>query len=721
MTLYDVYLSMKRQEEFGLWDLDDVDNVCKLENGRFCLLKYQQGFKLEMEGVVVGITPYVAGYSLGGCVWVIECGADRIVYAPEFNHGKEKCLPAGALGILERPSVLIVGGRGALVKGGRGGGGGGRGMGEMMEVCGEVLKDGGNVLVPVDTAGRVLEVALVVEDWWREFGGDVGGGCCCVLGNMVGPTFEFVRTMIEWMSDEVVNRFEGSRENAFDFKCLKRCASMAEFRALKGPVLCLAPSASLEYGFARDLFLDFAGNPSHAIVLVSRCEEGLLAAQLEKVAQARLDGAGSDQSLTINHRRKEYLQGEELRLYQEEELARKQKMKEEDIPAKDGNAAGEAESTGLVKTEPSDVEMTDLSGPLATAKEQSSNKRVRKGKRKNRFMFPYVKHIVVWDEYGQIVDMKRYATASFQDGGPSEHNNDLNAMEVVGVDKIEPTLPSASTQQAVESLPTKYVSSEISLEIKCKVLQYDCTGLSDGDSAKRLLTKLEPRRVVVIHGSEEEVLNLGSYLETALFTKSDVKKESITSSKPGSAKPILCPRDGETVDVTSNVYVTSIPLENDLLNSLGWLDSDGASLTYLDGKLVQDSELDKPKISLLRPVSTDENTGVVEEIAGGRQTEETEYETETKESDDEEASEEASRGHGTLYIGSVMLNRLKEVLRGEGLRAEFAGGALCVENPKSGSVVLVKKVGSEELVLEGSVCEEYFLIRDMLYRQMSVL
>jgi hypothetical protein len=72
----------------------------------------------------------------------------------------------------------------------------------------------------------------------------------------------------------------------------------------------------------------------------------------------------------------------------------------------------------------------------------------------------------------------------------------------------------------------------------------------------------------------------------------------------------------------------------------------------------------------------------------------------------------------TVYIGTIMLSRLKDAMAKAGIRAELAGGILCVENHDTGAVVLVKKTASQSVVLEGALCEEYYAVRDVLVSQL---
>jgi cleavage and polyadenylation specificity factor subunit 2 len=49
-----------------------------------------------------------------------------------------------------------------------------------------------------------------------------------------------------------------------------------ELEALPKPLVVLATTASLEWGFARDLFVEWSSNPRHAVIFTDRPQPGTL-------------------------------------------------------------------------------------------------------------------------------------------------------------------------------------------------------------------------------------------------------------------------------------------------------------------------------------------------------------------------------------------------------------------------------------------------------------
>lgn len=99
----------------------------------------------------------------------------------------------------------------------------------------QTLRGGGNVLVSVDTAGRVLELAHMLDQLWRNKESGLLAYSLALLNNVSYNVVEFAKSQIEWMSDKLMRSFEGARNNPFQFKHLQLCHSMAELNQVPSP------------------------------------------------------------------------------------------------------------------------------------------------------------------------------------------------------------------------------------------------------------------------------------------------------------------------------------------------------------------------------------------------------------------------------------------------------------------------------------------------------
>lgn len=161
MFMYDLYMSHYNMCDFDLFTLDDIDTAFE----KIHQLKYNQSVSLKGKGYGITITPVAAGHMIGGTIWkIVKIGEEDIVYANDFNHKKERHLNGCELEKVQRPSLLITDAYNANYTQARR-----RARDEkLMTNILQTLRNNGNVMVTVDTAGRVLELAHMLEQLWKN-------------------------------------------------------------------------------------------------------------------------------------------------------------------------------------------------------------------------------------------------------------------------------------------------------------------------------------------------------------------------------------------------------------------------------------------------------------------------------------------------------------------------------------------------------------------------
>jgi cleavage and polyadenylation specificity factor subunit 2 len=85
----------------------------------------------------------------------------------------------------------------------------------LLESILSTLRGDGNVLIPVDPATRVLEIAYTLDQMWAHHQLNFP---LIFLATQGKRTMEFAKSMLEWMSDLVAKHFTTNRETPFDFK-----------------------------------------------------------------------------------------------------------------------------------------------------------------------------------------------------------------------------------------------------------------------------------------------------------------------------------------------------------------------------------------------------------------------------------------------------------------------------------------------------------------------
>merc|ERR1712180_28166 len=469
MFLYDVYQARHNIEEFDLFTLDEVDASFE----KITQLKYNQSIQLKGKGQGLVITPLPAGHMLGGTIWrIVKDGEEDIVYAVDYNHKKERHLNGCDIEHLKRPSLLITDAFNATYTQQR------RRLRDeqLMTNILTTLRGGGNVLVAVDTAGRVLELAHMMDQLWGNKDSGLLAYSLALLNNVAFNVVEFAKSQIDWMSEKLMNM-------------------------VPAPKVVLASMPDMECGFARDLFLQWCTNPKNSVILTSRSSPGTLARQLIAHQGDR------DRVIPLEVRRRIKLTGAEL-----EEYRQKEKEKEKKNVSSLVEAALDEESDSEDEMDVSFTKAGDKSKPVKhdiVMKPDSVKKQTGFFKsNKSRYpMYPCHEEKIKYDDYGEIIRPE-----DFMDTSEPVNNLDSHM--------LHPQEEEEEEVQDKEEVPTKCVASTQNFAVKCGVQFIDFEGRTDGESIFKLLQQLRPRRAILVRGSQQSLNSLRDFCsEVVKFSK----------------------------------------------------------------------------------------------------------------------------------------------------------------------------------------------------------
>ena len=306
MNLYDHHSNLALDGGNPGYSLEDVDELFspsldsianKKKSRAIQTLKYAQTIILNCPTTgkpAISITPHRAGHTIGAAYYILRRLADEteVVVAPIYHHAKEKHLDSSDLYKYASACDVLV-----TTCGGPGGDLGqlyvssgenkksilnppsvGRDEGELVEYILSTLRRGGNVLLPVDASGRVLELLYVLNQHWeRQRLGSTYN--LCWVGSMVHNTIEFARSQLEWMATPLGAQFDSGRGHPFSCKSVQMFCTVAEMESacfgsggaeaenMNGnPTCVLASGCSLDCGPARDLFLKWSENADNAVI-----------------------------------------------------------------------------------------------------------------------------------------------------------------------------------------------------------------------------------------------------------------------------------------------------------------------------------------------------------------------------------------------------------------------------------------------------------------------
>ncbi|NP_001134023.1 cleavage and polyadenylation specificity factor subunit 2 [Salmo salar] len=701
MFMYDLYQSRNNTEDFNLFTLDDVD--CAFD--KIQQLKYSQIVNLKGKGHGLSITPLPAGHMIGGTIWkIVKDGEEEIVYAVDFNHKREIHLNGCTLESVSRPSLLITDSFNATYVQPR------RKQRDeqLLTNVMETLRGDGNVLIAVDTAGRVLELAQLLDQIWRTKDAGLGVYSLALLNNVSYNVVEFSKSQVEWMSDKLMRCFEDKRNNPFQFRHLSLCHSLADLARVPSPKVVLCSQPDLESGFSRELFIQWCQEAKNSVILTYRTTPGTLGRYL-------IDNPG-EKMLDLEIRKRVKLEGRELEEYLEKERMKKEaakkleQEKEVDVDSSDeSDMEDDLELPAMVKTKHHDLMM--------------KGDGVRKGSffkqaKKSYPMFPTHEERVKWDEYGEIIRPEDFLVPELQ--ATEEEKNKLESCMAKGDEPMD--------QDSSSKVPTKCTSTTENLEIKARVTYIDYEGRSDGDSIKKIINQMKPRQLVIVHGPPEASLDLAESCKA--FTK-DIK--------------VYTPKLQETVDATSETHIYQVRLKDSLVSSLQFCRAKDTELAWIDGVL------DMRVVKVDTGVLPEEGVVKGEKGAGEEAVEDGELAMDVTPADDgttdhsvvaqqrtmktlfgedvREPSEESDviptleplpaheiPGHQSVFINEPRLSDFKQVLLREGIQAEFVGGVLVCNN-----IVAVRRTEAGRIGLEGCLCDDYYKIRELLYQQYAVV
>ena len=540
---------------------------------RFRTLNYRQNLSVNTPGGTIVITPYPAGGGLGGALWGIKKETDLIVYANHFNHRNELHLQQCALGDpkLSKPILLITDAYNADTSVPSRNARDSRLFDETLSA----LRSGGNVLIPVDSGSRVLEICLAFDRHWADSRGRGAYNLalyCPLHKSMLGIAQQNMNFMSEELSDQVSllvlsskmkinidkllwillpvaamkqnmltthlrilslqlflllgSQFTKDRINPFTFRYVHQCATREELDEIRGPKVVFASTNTLDYGFAHDLFGEWASNPKNLVLLTDRGSQGSLACRLACAAKnadaskpkgkkgAKKIGGGSlPSSITFVKRHHEDLEGIQLERWaaareaerERRELERQQAAEKEEAAnfriddGKDAADEGRASANGdLANSSVSGSADPELSSETIKDKADGSEAE-SKGDLELKLvpafaMFHYKDSPSYFDDYGIQGDLTAYmdqfaladATSAIsllvegEDGDLGEVNSKGSKKKrwkdrMTGVGKDDDLDDEDEEDEYDEyddddddAIPRKLVESSITLDIKCR-------------------------------------------------------------------------------------------------------------------------------------------------------------------------------------------------------------------------------------------------------------
>ncbi|KAM7499665.1 hypothetical protein LguiA_024079 [Lonicera macranthoides] len=620
------------------------------------------------EGIV--IAPHVAGHLLGGTVGKITKDGEYVIYAVDFNHRKERHLNETVLESFVQPAFLITDAYNAL-----------NNQPSRRQWDQEFLADG-NVLLPVDIAGRILELILILEQYWAQHHLTYP---IYFLTYVSSSTIDYVKSFLEWMSYSIAKSFEHTHDNAFLLKHITLLISKSELENVpEGTKIVLASMASLEAGFSQDIFVEWASDVKNCILFTEKGQFATLARMLQSDLPPK--------AVKVTMSKRVPLVGDELAAYEEAQNRKKQQeaLKATLIKEEESKAVIGAE---LPAGDPMVIDCT-ISRASADALQSRGIETTTE--------CPFCRqrneddvHVLVNCSHPQAV-WSVSATGSLQEESVSmadwwnrlkRHTSlaqaEYSAMVVWALwqkrnDHIwnnKSTSPSDVIHQATQLLedwnnanskdlkstpepldrPNKWCSP---VQLKSSLSYMDF----EGRSIKSILAR-RSLKAGLVHGSAEATEHLKQHCLKHVC-------------------PMYAPKIEETIDVTLDLCAYKVQLSEKLMSNVLFKKLGDYEIAWVDSEV---GKTESGILSLL-PLWT------------------------------------PAPPHKSVLVGDIKMADFKQFLAGKGIQVEFSGGAL-----RCGEHVTLRKVGDasqkgaaaaiQQIVIEGPLSEEYYMIREYLYSQ----
>ncbi|KHJ99454.1 RNA-metabolizing metallo-beta-lactamase [Oesophagostomum dentatum] len=518
MFMYDWINSLMSVENFELFTLDDVD----VAFDRMQKLKFNQTVPLRGDSQIK-ITALPAGHMIGGAMWrITRHDEEDIIYAVDYNHKKERHLNGCSFDTILRPYLLITDSLNAMYTQPRRK----ERDEQLVTTILKTVRQNGDCVIVIDTAGRVLEIAHLLDQLWANTQSGLQKYNLVMMSHVAASVVEFAKSQVEWMSDKVLKLEEQEKRQA-------------ELR-----------------GYDSD------------------DDDDMIASALAAVETLRTKKTREEEAASATKN------GEKLPKMATP-MVIDVEPKEEIHERSDVN--GDMESCAIPGLTMATVKVRDEAlndAPAFIPTGTTFPTRKRRPVRHNitmqammryrmpffkRFMpimlpmYPLLEEKVKWDVYGEKYRPEDYTVSKLR-----VH---LPVPQEIIKEADDPTANMAVP--VVDDAPTKCITVVEKIEVSCNVEYIEFEGRSDGESVKKLIAQMKPKQLILVHGSGPSTRHLAQHCYDNNIAQGH----------------IFTPSVGETVDATVASHIYRILLNDELFESLEFIKVKDADLAWIDAQI----------------------------------------------------------------------------------------------------------------------------------------
>eukprot|EP00796_Vickermania_ingenoplastis_P003720 gene3720-2619_t len=474
---------------------------------------------------------HFASRMLGGYAWTITYQIDELFYCPDYSMKSSYSLKRFV--VPSSPKILLLETFSAdkrvdaAVKEKKKYGDQLQNLFRDMQYT---LRSGGDVLIPVDVAGRGLEVLNLISQLLREKGGDTYKVVFAAV--QAQELLSKASTMTEAFLEDVICKEHGPFSSVV---VCKTARDVLEDPKLKGPKVVVADGATTNYGVAGELLPSFlAPNEEGGENLVVLTERPPRLSNAHKVLTA-----AAEEVVSLRVIRRCPLNEEELEAYyirkeqeveeEKERLAKTLTLADDGLDAEDAAASeddtddGEAATSAVPypkqgkrsATKPSVVDAARVAAPKTIPGLYTTpNIQLPPTRAKHlQFVVPAPAPFL---QPQQGLDVSYGIPISAEEESILRK---LGATKVVSDEGPEGLLLTNDAQMEA-NLPSKVVTENFEVKRTCRVLLFDLSGYPDGAAAVKgwLKTKFPHAKKIVCLRS-----NIDNYQSIAKFCEKEMK------------------------------------------------------------------------------------------------------------------------------------------------------------------------------------------------------
>ena len=382
----------------------------------------------------------------------------------------------------------------------------------------EVLGNGGNVLIPTDPCGRVLELATILDRMWD----DVDLHRYPLI--MLSPVSRDTRETAIILSDFVSTTSLKDGKNAFEFRNVVTANSIEYLSSsnINSPVCVLASDPTLEMGCSCDLFERWGENSFNTVIFTGRTIPGCAASLLTRWAQQNPSGV-PDQQIIVSVPRYTF---EPMSAAEREEVEKAEKAEAEEKKKKEQEKQERRNEMELEKEKEEEEEAKEEPLSLAEDADDDMDADNEFGYRKEQLttLTPAMRRALI---DGEIFQNKYDATADefkkcevkfpmFPFQGQQKCAYDNYGL-IVSLDRYKSKADEQITmeieKQEEEIFPDKdlhkyenEVLEQRTVNTQCRLYYFDFEGHCDTEATKYFLSEMRPKFTLVIRTKEQEMV-----------------------------------------------------------------------------------------------------------------------------------------------------------------------------------------------------------------------